>query len=330
MATLGTVVLTDHPWPDVSVERQLIESAGYQLIAGPVIAGSAEQTEKLIAQHNPIAIMTCWASVTARAIAAPERLRIVARMGVGLDNIDVPATTARGAWVTNVPDYCVEEVSDHVLALLLCAWRGVTTLDRQAKQGLWQPAAAPVLRRAATQCVGVIGYGHIGKRTAHKLSRGFGCRVLVHSPSLVATHADLTPLSEQVFAVSLATLQREADAIVLNLPLTPASHHLVNADFLQACAPRRPWLVNVSRGGLVDSAALIEALDRGWLSGAALDVIESEPSPPIELLQREDLIITPHIAYSSDASLLELRQRVSEEVVRVLRNEQPLHPCNSI
>lgn len=328
--TVDTVVLTDHPWPDLSVEREMIEAAGYRLVVGPISEGSAEQTEQLVAQHDPVAIMTCWAPVTGRAIAASSRLRIVARMGVGLDNIDIPATTARGAWVTNIPDYCVEEVSDHVVALLLAAWRGVTVLDRRAKQGLWQPSAAPTLRRVANRCVGIIGYGHIGKRTAHKLANGFGCRVLVNSPSLLATHADLAPLAERIAVAHLSTLQREADAIVLNLPLTPDTHHLIDAEFLRACAARRPWLVNVSRGGLVDTEALLAALDQRGLSGAALDVIESEPSPPPELLQREDMIITPHIAFTSDASLLELRQRASAEVLRVLRNERPLHPCNVI
>jgi D-3-phosphoglycerate dehydrogenase / 2-oxoglutarate reductase len=330
VADRRTVVLTDHPWPDVSVERDFIEAAGYRLVAGPITAVSAEQIEALVAQHDPLAIMTCWAQVSARAIASPRNLRIVARMGVGLDNIDVPAASARGAWVTNVPDYCVEEVSDHVVALLLSAWRGVTTLDRQAKRGIWDPAAVPTFRRAANRCVGIIGHGHIGKRTAYKLSRGFGCRVLVNTPSLSAKHPDLTALSDRVFVASLATLQREADAIVLHLPLQSNTRHLVNAEFLRACAARKPWLVNVSRGALVDSDALIEALDKQWLSGAALDVIESEPNPPPALLQREDVIITPHIAFSSDTSLLELRQRVSEEVLRVLRGEQPLHPCNSL
>jgi D-3-phosphoglycerate dehydrogenase / 2-oxoglutarate reductase len=146
----------------------------------------------------------------------------------------------------------------------------------------------------------------------------------------MAAHADLTELSDRVFVASMSTLQREADAIVLHLPLKPDTEHLVNLDFLRACAARKPWLVNVSRGGLVDTEALTAALDQQWLSGAALDVIESEPSPPTSLLQREDVIITPHIAFSSDASLLELRQRVSEEVLRVLRHEQPLHPCNRV
>lgn len=323
----GKVVLTDHPWPDVEVERRLIEAAGYELIAGPVTAGSASDIEALVMQHDPVAIMTCWAPVSARAIEIPTHLRIVARLGVGLDNIHIPTATARGAWVTNVPDYCVEEVSDHAIALLLSVWRGIAVLDRQAKQGLWQPAAAPPLRRVREQCVGIVGYGHIGARTADKLNRGFGCRVLVTSPSLMSAHAEMTELSPGVFTASLATLQREADAIILHLPLLPTTQHLVDKTFLRACV-RRPVLINVSRGGLVDTAALVQALDAQWLAGAALDVIEGEPAPPSFLLQRHDVIITPHIAFSSDAALLELRQRVSAEVLRVLRNEAPLHPCN--
>ncbi|MGC3980265.1 MAG: C-terminal binding protein [Steroidobacteraceae bacterium] len=325
----GTVVLTDHPWPDVEVERPMIETAGYRLIAGPVTAGSAEDVEALVRQHDPLAIMTCWAQVSAQAIAVPSNLRIVARMGVGLDNIHIPSATARGAWVTNVPDYCVEEVSDHVVALLLSAWRGIALLDRQARLGLWQPESAPPLRRVRERCVGIIGYGHIGKRTAYKLAQGFGCRVLVNSPSLMTAHAESTELQPNVFSVSLASLQREADAIVLHLPLLPGTHHLIDREFLRGCA-RRPWLINVSRGGLVDNVALQQALDAQWLAGAALDVIEGEPAPPVALLQRPDVIITPHIAFSSDASLLELRQRVCAEVLRVLDNQSPLHPCNSV
>ncbi len=324
----GKVVLTDHPWPDVAVEQSLLSAAGYQLIAGPVTAGPAADVEALVRQHDPVAIMTCWAQVSAAAIAAPSQLRVVARMGVGLDNIHIPAATARGAWVTNVPDYCVEEVSDHVIGLLLSAWRGITVLDRQAKQGLWQPAAAPALKRVRDRCVGLIGYGQIGQRTAYKLSQGFGCRVLVHSPGVMAAHEDLAVLAPQVFAATLTTMQREADAIVLHLPLLPTTVHLINSEFLRACAERQPLLINVSRGGLVDNEALREALDAGWLSAAALDVIEGEPSPPQSLLQRPDVIITPHIAFSSDASLLELRQRVCADVLRVLRNGKPLHPCN--
>jgi D-3-phosphoglycerate dehydrogenase len=320
------VVLTDHPWPDVRVEQSIFDGAGLDLIAGPTVTSSAAEVERLVATHEPSAIMTCWAQVSAAAIARPTNLRIVARMGVGLDNIDVAAATRRGAWVTNVPDYCVEEVSDHALALLLNACRGIASFDREVKAGRWEPASAR-LRRLSELTVGIIGYGRIGRVTARKLARGLRCRVLVTSPTLLRDHAPGRELSAGIVATDLESIQREADAIVLHAPLLPATHHLVGDAFLQRCA-RRPLLINVSRGGLVDNDALRRALDGGRLNGAALDVVEGEPSPPLWLVQHASVTVTPHIAFSSDASLAELRRRSAEEVVRVLRGQTPHHPCN--
>jgi D-3-phosphoglycerate dehydrogenase len=248
-------------------------------------------------------------------------------MGVGLDNIDLPAATRRGAWVTNVPDYCVEEVSDHAVAMLLALWRGINRMDRDVKAGSWNPATAK-LTRIATRTIGIVGYGNIGRATARKLSKGFGCRVLVNVPSLLKRHAIGHELSPQVFVADVASLQREADAIVLHAPLTAQTRHFAGDAFL-ARLERKPLLINVSRGGLVDNDALVRALDSGQVSGAGLDVVEGEPSPPLSITQRGDIIVTPHVAFSSDASLLELRQRSAAEVVRVLRGEAPLHACNS-
>lgn len=322
----GTVFLTDYPWPDVELERQLLATAGFKLVAGPSVAAPAAEIEALVAANDPLAIMTCWATVSAHAIRQPRILKVVARLGVGLDNIDIPAATARGAWVTNVPDYCVEEVSDHVIGLLLSHWRGLVSFDREAKQGVWNPARAQ-LRRVKNMTVGIIGYGHNGKLTAHKLSQGFGCRVLVTSPSLLGTQAVGTELAPRIQVADVAQIQRDADAIVLQLPLTATTRHLINDAFLQQCA-RRPLLINVSRGGLIDNDALLRALAAGSLSGAGLDVVEGEPAPPIAVLNHPDIVITPHVAFHSDAALLELRQRVCADVLRVLRGERPLHPCN--
>jgi D-3-phosphoglycerate dehydrogenase len=320
------VVLTDHPWPDVEIERAIIEGAAYRLVAGPIETASAAEVEALVERHDPVAIMTCWSQVSERAIGSPRRLSIVTRMGVGLDNIAIAAASRRGAWVTNVPDYCVEEVSDHVLALLLNAWRGIAHFDREVKAGRWQPATARN-RRVKDMTVGIIGYGKIGRATARKLAAGFDCRVLVTSPSLSNSSALGRELDSHVTVADQATLQREADAIVLHAPLTDSSRHLVNDAFLAACR-RKPLLVNVSRGGLVDNEALLRALEAGRVSGAALDVVEGEPSPPPALVARREVTITPHIAFSSDASLAALRRRAAEEIVRVLGGKPPLHPCN--
>ena len=320
------VLLTDFPWPDTTIEHSICATAGHELIAGPSAVSSAANIEALVAEHQPHAIMCCWAPVTATAIEVPPDLRVVARLGVGLDNIAVDAATARGAWVTNVPDYGVEEVSDHVIALLLAHWRGIVHFDAEVKAGRWEPATAR-LTRTRDMTIGTIGYGRIGSLTARKLATGFRTRVLVNSPSLLREQRVGDEVAPGQFVATIEQIQTQADVITLHLPLTSDSKHMVDDAFLRSCR-RKPLLINVSRGGLVDNDALVRALEAGLLSGAALDVVEGEPVPPAALTSRSDVIFTPHIAFSSAASLIELRTRCTEDVMRILRGERPVHPCN--
>ncbi len=315
---MSTVLQTDFAWLDMDIERAVIEGAGHSLVGGPSEALPAERIEVLVAEHDPEAIMTCWAEVSAAAIASPTRLAIVQRIGVGLDNIAVEAATARGAWVANVPDYCVEEVSDHAVAMIMGWLRGVVPFDREVKAGRWNPAAAQ-LRRAANLTAGILGYGRIGRASARKLA-GIGLTIVANDIVGPGEHgpAQLVEMDE---------LLARSDVILVHLPLTPDTEHLVDAAFLARMRPGS-LLVNVSRGPVVDCEALIEALEEGPLSAAALDVVEGEPDPPAALVARADVVATPHVAFSSDASLAELRQRSAEEVVRVLAGEPPLNPCN--
>ena len=319
-ASTRRVVLTDHPWPNLTLEREILQGAGLELIAGPNSAGTAEEIERLVGEANPAGILTCWAPVSARAMEQPSDLRVVARMGVGLDNIAVDAATKRGAWVTNVPDYCTEEVSDHAVAMLLAHFRGLIPLNKRAKALHFTPGETQ-LRRIAGLTVGIIGFGRIGQRTAAKL-KAFGCRLLVHSRNLNARH------DMNIEAARIDEIQERADVIVLHLPLSDSTRNLVNDDFIRACK-RAPFLINVSRGGLVSNDALVRGLNTGLLNGAALDVIEGEPSPPPSILERQDIIVTPHVAYNSPAAIEELRRRSCEEVVRVLSGQRPHHPCNA-
>ena len=314
------VVLTDHPWPDLALEHTILEQAGLELIAGPAGAESVEEIERLVTDSNPAGILTCWAAVSARAVEQPTNLRIVARMGVGLDNIAVDAATKRGAWVTNVPDYCVEEVSDHAVAMLLAHYRGLVPLNNRAKAKLFTPGETK-LRRIASLAVGIIGFGRIGRRTAAKL-QAFGCRLLVHSRNLNV------PRDKNLEVASIVEIQEKSDVIVLHVPLSESTRNLVDDAFIQGCK-RGPFLINVSRGGLVNNPALVRGLDTGLLSGAALDVIDGEPSPPPSILARQDIIVTPHVAYNSPTAIEELRRRSCEEVVRVLSGQLPHHPCNT-
>lgn len=313
------ILLTDHPWPGLDIEQSIIEGAGYRLVAGPEVAGTTEDVEALVESCSPAAIITCWAPVSRRAIELPGHLAIVARLGVGLDNIDVDAATRRGAWVTNVPDYCVQEVSDHALGLSLDHCRGISRLNAAVKRAGWVSNAGGLLR-LSNQVIGILGYGRIGRETARKF-RAMGCRVLAYDPHF-------KPDASVESGTTLAGIQAECDVIIVHVPLLPETTALIDAKFL-AATRRKPLIVNVSRGPIVDNDALLSALDSGAIRGAALDVIDGEPSPPAQLLAHPLVTVTPHVAYASDASMAELRRRACEEAVRVLRGEQPEHPRNT-
>ncbi|HVY79408.1 MAG TPA: C-terminal binding protein [Steroidobacteraceae bacterium] len=316
---MSTVLITDYAWPDLEIERAVIEGAGFELVAGPAAPAPAAEIEALVEKHRPVGILTNWAQVSARAIRSSAGLRIVARLGVGLDNIAVDEATARGIWVTNVPDYCFEEVSDHSVGMLLAFTRGLMHFDREIRAGRWEPSTAR-LRRMRTLTVGILGFGRIGRSTAQKL-KGFGARVLAYTRTPSADARD-------VEFVGLDELLKQSDAVIVHIPLTAETKHLLNRERL-ASMKRGAFLVNVSRGAVIDTSALIEALRSGHIGGAALDVLENEPNVPPELLALPNVLLTPHIAFTSDASLRELRQWASEEVVRVLRGEKPKEARNS-
>ncbi len=311
------VLITDYAWPDVELEKSILAAAGCHVVIGPQHPASKEEIETLMQQHQPNGLLFCWAPITEKAIAASPGLKIAARLGVGLDNLAVDACTARGIWVTNVPDYCVEEVSDHAVAMLLAWARGLLVFDRAVRSGKWEPAAAR-LRRVADMTVGIVGYGRIGRRTAEKLS-AFGVELLIHTRT--------PPTDETVTFCELPELVSKSDVIIIHAPLTTETHHLIDAELLANTKPGA-LLINVSRGGVVDTDAIIAAVDSGQLDAVALDVLENEPVVPKQLLEHAGNFFTPHVAFSSEASLVELRQRACEEVVRVLEGKEPKEARN--
>lgn len=314
----GTVLLTDYAWPDLTIEQESIEGAGFELVAGPAVAASAATIEALVRRHEPLGILSNWAPLTAAAVAASARLRIIARLGVGLDNIAVDEATHRGIWVTNVPDFCVEEVSDHAIGLLLAWARGIVQFNAETHAGTWRPATARLQRVGRLTC-GLVGYGRIGQRIAQKLAP-FG-------NALFATTARPRPGDGLVEMLPLDDLLRRSQVVIVTAPLSPRTHHLLNAARL-ALLPPGAFVINVSRGGLIDTPALLAALAAGDIAGAGLDVIEGEPVVSPELAAEPRVILTPHIAFASDAAIADLRRRACAEVVRVLRGERPLEARN--
>jgi D-3-phosphoglycerate dehydrogenase len=316
------VLLTDFTWEAPVVEREVYGAAGHELIVAP----DKDEASLCGVAAGCAAIATCYAKVTAAVMeAAGPGLKHVARYGVGVDNIDIEAATARGILVTNVPDYCIDEVSDQALAMTLDLARRTTALDRTMRAGKWAPQAAGPIYRLRGRTFGIIGLGRIGRASAAKAT-AFGLRVIAYDPYLTPEEV----VQRGARPVNLTTLLAEADFISLHAPLTEATHHIINARTLAQLKPTA-YLINTARGPLVDNDALVVALQAGQLAGAGLDVQEGEPLPTDHLLfDLPNVLLAPHVAFYSEESLVDLQRRCAEEVVRVLAGQRPRNPINRV
>ncbi len=305
------VLLTDRAWPDTTIEREILSPAGAELIEA---ADTSPATLCGLAAGAD-AIATNWASVSAEVVHAAPRCRVICRTGIGLDNIAVATATEMKIPVTNIPDYCVEEVADHALALLLACARNIAFFHARTKRGEYRLQAARSMPRLRGKCLGLLGLGHIGRNLAGK-ARALGLDVIAHTASGNdhGTGCHMLPLDE---------LLARSDFVSLHAPLQPATRHLLGLPQFERMKPSA-YLINTARGGLIDHEGLRVALERNLLAGAALDVFDPEPpdlSTP--LMQDERVIVTPHAAFVSHESLVELRTRVAQQIVDVLSGRRP-------
>lgn len=303
---------------DMDVEKSVLSTLPHKLVP----SHGLESAESRAVLREADALMVTLQRVTAEVLDAMPKCKLVSRLGVGLDSIDLKAAEERGVWVANVPDYGIDEVSTHAMALLLAQLRGVAPLVQSTRSGAWDASPAKPIRRFRGQTVGVLGFGRIGRAFAEK-ALGFGVRVIAHDAWVSA--ADMRAVG--VESVSLDELFMQSDFISLHAPLTEESKHVVNARTL-ALMKSDAYLVNTARGGLIDEAALLEAIRGGKLRGAALDVLTSEPPRADDaalqgLLREERVLITPHVAWYSEDAMIDMRAKGSEEVVRVLNGGTP-------
>ena len=289
-----------------------------------VAQGTPAGEAAAIAADYPAAIIGLL-SFRAAEIASLRTTGLLVRAGIGYDVIDVDAASAAGIWVANVPDYCVDEVADHAILLLMAAWRRLPELEAVWHAGSWvNPALVPPVNRARGRRLGIVGFGRIGRAVARR-ALGFGFEVVVHDPFVpddVIRAADVQPITlDDLFATS--------DAVTLHCPLTPETRHLVNAERLARVRPGLV-LVNTSRGGLVDLAALDVALENGQVASAALDVLEDEPAPDLTraLFQRPNVVLTPHLAWYSLEARRDLALQAAEEAWRFISGERPKNLVN--
>ena len=317
----ANVVIAYPGFGDIEIEREILSAAGLEIEH----VGNLDTEEAREAARQCDALMVTIQPVRAELIQSLERCRLICRVGTGLDAIEIAAATKRGIWVTYAPDYSIDEVSTHAIALVLAQARGLPGLLGATRQGIWNSESAGMLYRLSNQILGVVGCGRIGQATAAK-GRGLGLEVLVYDPYVDA--AAMEELGVQV--VDLETVLRKADYISLHSPLTEETRHLINAGTLALMKPTA-YLVNAARGGLVDEDALLAAVQSGQIAGAALDVLAVEPvAADHPFLQEERILLTPHAGWYSEESKVDVRVQGAEEVVRVLGGERPRAPVNDV
>lgn len=322
------IVLFNTDGEDTSLEQKVLHEAGYTHYEVVKLSGS---DEAFFAQAlDADAVVITYANMSRANLARFEKLKIIAKCTIGYDNVDLEAATERQIYVTNVPDYCVEEVATHTVALALGATRRIRQLDIAAHEGRdvladgnWYEG--PV-HRLSTQVYGIVSFGNIGKTVA-RMMQGLGVsRVIAYDPFAPQAAFDQCSVER---AESLEALLQEADIISLHTPLTPQTYHMIGAEQLKLMQPHA-CMVNVGRGGLIDEAAAAEALNAGQIGSIATDVLEDETSFSSPLNKIDNVIITPHTAFYSEEAVDESRIKPIQEIIAVLeKQESPRYQVNA-
>jgi D-3-phosphoglycerate dehydrogenase / 2-oxoglutarate reductase len=314
------IAITDSPFPSLDPAKKVLA----RLDPEYRMAASASADDILAVARDADAILVTYAKLPGELLRQLTRCKAIGRFGLGVDNIDLPAAKALGIAVNYVPDYCLREVSDQAVALLLTLARKITLAHQLVQSGRWDVAPLVPLRRLEGQILGLVGFGNIPRMLAPK-AKAFGLKVIAHDPYV--TKEILSAAG--VEGVSFDDLLARSDFISVHAQLLPATRGLINASAF-AKMKKGAYLINTARGPLVDESALIAALDSGQLGGAGLDVVASEPLPKDSPLRgRDNVILTPHTAYYSVEALEELQTKCASDVGRVLSGEKAIYPISA-
>lgn len=314
------VLVTPVPYPGIPHDENAYREKGIELVRA--ICKTDEETIAAVVDAD--AVIT--GSLSKKAIEKMTKCKLIHSIGIGYDGIDVKAATEQGICVSNPADYCLEEVSDHAMALLLACARKITRQDKAVREGKWDSVGKPEFRqkiwppmfRLKGQTLGLIGFGNI-PRTLVPKAKGFGLRIVAFDPYVSAEVAQ----KYGVELVSLDYLLENSDYVSLHAALNPQTHHMLGLEQFKKMKPTA-YLINTARGGLVDEKALCEALAQGYIAGAGLDVLETESVPPdYPLLKFDNVIVTAHSAHYSESSALEIRRRPFEEISRIIDSRWP-------
>jgi D-3-phosphoglycerate dehydrogenase len=288
------------------------------------MAKSASADDILAVARDADALLITYAKITREIIGQLTKCKAIGRFGLGVDNIDLPAAKEKGIAVNYVPDYCIREVSDHTMALLLSLIRKVPLSNKLVQAGRWEMPAVVPIRRIEGTVLGLVGFGHIPRLVAPK-AQAFGIKVIAYDPF---AKAELFKAAN-VESVDFDTLLQRSDYVSVHAPLMAQTRGMMNADAF-AKMKKGAYIVNTARGPLIDEPALIAALDAGQVGGAGLDVVATEPlAKDSPLLGRDNVIVSPHTAFYSIEALEELQSKCASDVARVLSGEKAVYPISA-
>jgi D-3-phosphoglycerate dehydrogenase len=314
------IAVTDSPFPSLDPAKAALKRVDPELR----MAKSASAEDILAVARDADAILVTYAKLPAELLRQLRRCKAIGRFGLGVDNIDLKAAAELGITVTYVPDYCMHEVSDHAMALLLALARKIPLSNALVQAGRWEMPAVVPIHRLAGRVLGLVGFGNIPRALAPK-AKAFGLRVVAHDPYV----APQALSAAGVEGVSFKRLLEISDFVSIHAPLAAATRGLFNAEVLRRMK-KGAFLINTARGPLLDEAALVAALDGGQIGGAALDVVAVEPlSKDSRLIGRDNVILTPHTAFYSVEALEELQTKCAADVARVLCGEKPVYPVGA-
>jgi D-3-phosphoglycerate dehydrogenase len=314
------IAITDSPFPSLDPAKAALK----RLDPEYRMANSPSAHDILAVARDADAVLVTYAKLPGELLRQLTRCKAIGRFGLGVDNIDLPAAKQLGIAVNYVPDYCLREVSDHAMALLLALARKVTLSNKLVQSGRWEVPPIVPLRRLEGRVFGLVGFGNIPRALAPKAA-SFGFKVIAHDP-----YVSKDVLNQAgVEGVSFDDLLARSDFISVHAPLLPATRGLLNAETF-AKMKTGAYVINTARGPLIDEAALVAALDSGKLGGAALDVVAAEPlAKDSPLLGRDNVILTPHTAFYSVEALEELQTKCASDVARVLSGEKAVYPISA-
>ena len=306
------VLVTDHGFPNLRHEETTLAAAGAEL----VVAQCKTADEVITAAKDMDALLVQWAPVNAAVIATLTRCKVIVRYGIGVDNVDLAATKAKGIAVCNVPDYGVREVAEHAVSLALALVRQLPQIDSRLRSGTWKITPDRPMPALHASTFATAGFGRIA-RTAHEMMAGFGCKRIAYDPYVTAEVMKAAGVEK----VEMDALFARADVLSLHLPATAETKHIVRAARLTQ-KKKTAIVVNTARGPLVDTVAAAAALKAGTIAGLGVDVYEKEPvEKDHPLFAAPNALLTSHVAWYSESSIPRLQQLAGEEVVRGLRGE---------